>query len=46
MIATAEPAVCGALGCSRTDGLETVVNGGETRVLCPRHRKHFLGVTS
>lgn len=40
-------AACGALGCGRTDDLGRVFrpDRGE-RVLCPAHRKHYLGVSS
>ena len=39
---------CGAVGCGRRDGLEAVTHpeNGEKRVLCPRHRKHFLRISS
>lgn len=39
--------VCGAAGCHETDALGRVTDEqGRTRVLCPQHRKHFLGVSS
>lgn len=38
---------CTALGCRRTDDLRLVVrDGGESRVLCPFHQKHFLEVST
>ena len=38
---------CGALGCQRTDGLGLATRPDRgSRVLCPRHRKHYLGVSS
>lgn len=29
--------VCGVVGCTRTEQLLQVTNGGETRILCPEH---------
>lgn len=37
---------CAARGCRRTDGLRRVRCDGVTRVLCPHHRRAFLGVST
>ena len=45
--APADVAACTAFGCPRTDAVERVErDDGEVRVLCPTHRKYFLGVSS
>jgi hypothetical protein len=39
--------VCGAIGCPRTEDVAPVTRPDRgTRVLCPRHRRHFMGVSS
>jgi hypothetical protein len=35
---------CGALGCHHTGLLLEVVDGGETRVLCPEHARRWLSL--
>ena len=38
---------CGVRGCGRDDDLARVFHPDRgARVLCPRHRKHYLGVTT
>lgn len=37
---------CAARGCRRTDGLRRVRCDGVMRVLCPEHRRAFLGVST
>jgi len=45
--APADAVACGALGCRRAEDLERVRRAdGETRTLCPSHRKSFLKVSS
>jgi len=38
-----QAAVCGALGCRETDGLQKVTRGGQSRVLCPSCRPGWSG---
>ena len=44
--APADVLACSALGCQRTDALDRVRHDNTVRVLCPTHRKYFLGVSS
>lgn len=42
-----DAAVCGALGCHVRDELvEVDVPGERTRVLCQRHKRDFIGVST
>ena len=40
------PVACGAAGCRAEEDLVAVRSGRGRRVLCPEHRKEFLGVSS
>ena len=45
--APADVLACTALGCRRTDAVERVErDDGVVRLVCPTHRKYFLGVSS
>lgn len=47
MLAELPGRVCSAIGCARSEGLELVRDhAGRERMLCPRHAKDFLGVSS